>query len=187
MRIGSRGYGQACSSSNSSDEPNEPHRGNGNARHLELTSLHEAAVAQVDEPREDQGDNAELADLDAEVEHQEGGRHFGARQRDFAQRPSKTEAMDEPEDERDAPAPSGVLDEPVLDADVGDRQGDRRFDEPRSGADDTERRQAQRDRMRDGERGDRPKERTNGMNHEQEPEQKQEMVVTGQDVLDAHA
>src|SRR5579862_4275171 len=110
-------------------EHDDPGDGDHDAHDLDAAITEPRRAARREHEGQREREHAELAELDAQVERHEGDGELRARQRDLAQRAREAEPVDEAERERDAPATARVLDEQVLDADVGDRERDRGLDE----------------------------------------------------------
>ena len=94
--------------------------------------------------------------------------------------------MDEAERERDPGAHvAAAADQQVVGADVDDAQRDRRLDDPRRRGDEVQRRERQRDAVRDGERGDDERQLAERAAEQQQADQEQQVVGADQDVVDA--
>jgi hypothetical protein len=91
----------------------------------------------------------------------------------------------EPEDERQPPSPPRRLGDEILHSNICDAEGDHRFDDARWGVDQTERRCSKREAVRDRERRDDGHELADAAARHQQSEQKQQMIVPGENVLDA--
>ena len=94
--------------------------------------------------------------------------------------------MDQPEAEADEPAPDhDRAQEEVLGGDEGDRQRDHRFHEPVGQHHDVEHGQGQRDAVGQRERRDDLGQRQPAAAAQEQPEQEEQMIPAGEDVLDA--
>src|SRR5690349_5512034 len=71
------------------------------------------ALAQVEDERQGNRHDRQLARLDAQVERHEGDGYVGARERYLSERAGEAEAVHEAERKRDAPAVLRALDEEV--------------------------------------------------------------------------
>jgi hypothetical protein len=96
--------------------------------------------------------------------------------------------VDQPEGERDRAAPGEprAVDQ-VFHGDEDDRRGDRGFDDAAAEADQVQGGQRQRDAVRDGEERDDRGRLTEGLARQEQGGDEQQVVVAGQDVLDAEA
>ena len=131
-------------------------------------------------------DDQQLTDLDADVEREQRPAERARRQVHLAQHVGEAEAVDEAEGERNPGAHvAAVADQQVVGADVDDAERDRRLDDPRRRADEVQRRERQRDAVRDGERGDDERELAERAAEQQQPDEEQQVVRTDQDVVDA--
>ena len=99
-------------------------------------------------------DDEQLPDLDADVEREQRPAQRPRRQVHLAQHVGEAEAVDQAEDERDpGPDVAALPDQEVVDADVDDAERDRRLDDAGGRTDEAERRQRQRDAVREREPG----------------------------------
>src|SRR5262249_1654645 len=120
------------------------------------------------------------------VEREERGGHFAAREVNLGERSGETEAVDEAEEEGEAPALSRVAQEDVLDANIRDRKRDGGVDEAGSRAHRAGEGRAAPDRMGDCERGDDGEELFRARADEDQAEEEDEVIVAGEDVLEPH-
>ncbi len=93
--------------------------------------------------------------------------------------------MHQPEDERQPPPAARRHRHQILDSNICDAEGDYRFDDARRRIDQAERRRPEREAMGDGKRRDNGDELSNPAPRHEQPEQKQQMIVTRENVLDA--
>ena len=97
--------------------------------------------------------DADLADLDADIEARER-RHDGAlRHAELDQAAREAETVDETEEKSVAPAPVDLAREEIFNRDINDRERDGDLRPGARQVHELERRERQRDRMRDGEGG----------------------------------
>ncbi len=140
---------------------------------------------------ENQGDEEELAGLDADVEEQQGEGDLGLRQAHAGEAAGETETVQQAEGEGDHPGmPDGEARLAAPPAhDLGTEKEDRERDrgiERRSGRRGVaERRDGQGDRVRQSEGADRLQEHPAVGDDQQQAEHEQQMVHAEQDVLDA--
>ena len=91
--------------------------------------------------------------------------------------------MDQPETEREQPAPSRFASsDQIFHAHVNDRTRDHWFNDPTGEDHSVQRRHRQCDRMRDRETGDDLERRPESLCHDQQREQKQQMIIAGENV-----
>ncbi len=166
-------------------EPDEAHQGDGARGGLDRASL-PARAPHPDEDRQEQGDHERLTGFHAEVEAEERQCQVADRQMERAQGGRETEAVDEAEEEADEPAQGRhVAEEDVLEGHVDDGRGDDALNEPLGHGDEAEDSQGQRDAVGDGEGSDDLEERQEAASAEQQGPEEEEVVVAGEDVLDA--
>src|SRR5262249_25069285 len=141
---------------------------------------------------EDEPDEAELPDLDPDVEGEEGGRDLAGREPDLGERAREAEPVEQPEHARHQPGRASHERGPrarltrQLDRQEEDARRDADLDRPRRDAGEAERRERQRDAVADRERGDRAEKKPRSPDQQQEePEDEEQVIGTGQDVLDA--
>ena len=108
------------------------------------------------------------------------------RQTELAQGRGEPKAVDEPEDEAHHPAPrDNRPHEDVLGRDEGDGQGNDCFDQPVRQRHDVEHGEREGHAVGDGEGGDDLDEREPASAAQEQPQEEQQVVPAGQDVLDA--
>jgi len=160
-----------------------------------------------DDDGQRQADHQQLAELDAEIEREQRQQEPAAWQADLAQHRGESQAVHQPEAEHQKPAPSRRARDQVLEADVGDREGDRRFDPPGGEPSRAEDLGDERERVGDGEGADDRHGAAQGLPRrrrlrhgvsvwrcsrpdsggQQQRHQKRQVVVAGQDVRDTEA
>ena len=168
-------------------EPHQPERGDGQRRRAHHRALPRLAAHPRDDGQEDQHHDR-LPCLHAEVEREQRPREAARGERQRHQHRRESEAVDQPEDECHAPAMRGRrAEDDVLHRDPHDGRGDHRLDHARRHRDQAGHREREREAVGDRERGDDAEQRPEAAAAQQQRGEEQEMVVAGEDVLDAQA
>src|SRR5262245_29714225 len=139
-------------------EPHDTGEGNRHRAGAHSDPLPRGTLSRQEHQGENDGQHRHLPELHTHIETHQCDRNLRTRKRDVAQGAGKAEAVHETKWEGDSPPPLPIANEPVLDAYISDGEGDARFDEARARRPETERRDGERDRVGDGERGDRTNE-----------------------------
>ena len=169
--------------------PSEPttYAGSSSARRDQWTS----STRKCTRHEQDQRDECELADLDADVEHEERERNILLRESDRREPAREAESVEEAERERDDPrvanreARFAAPRADDLGTEEQDRQRDRGVEGRRRHRGVAERRDRERDAVRERERGDRLHEHPRRAHDQEQTEHEQQVVDAQQDVLDA--
>ena len=172
------------------DKPERGDRADGVGRPAH-GAVADAGLAWRSPRRQRRRDERELTQLDADVERQQRQRHVAVRQADLRQRAAKPRPCSRPKQNAISQGRRAVrLGCPARrPKDLGghddDREGDRRLDRRPGHTHDAERRQGERDRVRERERRHREHERPRVAHDQHQRQHEQQVVVAEQDVLDA--
>ena len=124
------------------------------------------------------------SDFDAEVEREQRPAERARGEVHLAQDVGEAEPVDESEGERDPGADvAAAAHQQVVGADVDDAERDRGLDQTRRRRHDVQRRERQRDAVRDRERRHHQRQLTDGPAEQQQADEKQQVVGTDQDVV----